>query len=351
VLGYPKPFARLRAVLHDELGLEEATRSLHDEATLAVGESLTGLPSRPAVELRRRQRTDEAALAVLRGLADVVEANLPGTLADLDTEFLHDLRVAIRRSRSVLREMKRAFPDEPRRGHADGLRWIQAVTGPTRDLDVQLLEWDDLVGQLPEERRGDLAPVRALLVEHRAAAFAEMQATLGGEVYAARWAAWRSFLDGDLGPDDLRRDAARPIREVAARRVARVYRRMQRIGAAIDETSPAQDLHDLRKRGKELRYLLELFGGVLGRRAVRPMVAALKGLQDVLGRHQDCEVQAAELRTLAPQLARRGSGHADSAAALLALGALVDRLEVEQAAARHGFAERFEAFRSLEVPA
>jgi CHAD domain-containing protein len=348
VLGYAKPFARLRTVLHDDLGLDEVTRPLADEAALAVGEALDGIPSKPSVELRPRQRTDDAALAVLRSMADVAEANLAGTLADLDTEFLHDLRVAVRRSRSVLRELKRALPDKARRAHADSLRWVQAVTGPTRDLDVQLLEWDDLIAQLPEDRRTHLAPVRSLLAEHRAAAFAELQATLQGEEYATRWEAWRSFLTGDLGPDKRRRDAVRPIREVAARRVDRVYRRMQKMGAAIDDTSPAQDLHDLRKRGKELRYLLELFGDVLRGKAVRPMVAALKGLQDVLGRHQDREVQAAQLRGLAPELARTASEHGPDA--LLAMGALVDRLEADQAEARRGFAERFDAFRSLEVP-
>jgi len=360
VLGYPKPFDRLRSVLDDELGLKRARRPLADEAALAAGQSLAGVPSKPDVDLSPTQRTDTAAFAILRSLADIVEANVPGTLADLDTEFLHDLRVAIRRSRSVLRELKRAWADGPRDAQADTLRWVQAITGPVRDLDVQLLEWDDLVAPLPEARRHDLAPVRALLVEHRAAAFADLTAALRGDHYATAWAGWRAFLDNDLpsgpqhgGPRRNRPhagpDAALPIHDVAAGRVARVYRRMQKMGGAIDDSSPAQDLHDLRKRGKELRYLLELFGGVLVGGAVRPMVTALKGLQDVLGRHQDCEVQAGELRALAPELAR--SGGDDVPAALLALGALIDRLEADQARARQGFAARFAAFRSLEVPA
>ena len=44
---------------------------------------------------------------MLKRLDEIAEANLPGTLEDLDTEFLHDLRVSIRRARSVLRELKR----------------------------------------------------------------------------------------------------------------------------------------------------------------------------------------------------------------------------------------------------
>jgi len=148
VLGYRRPFERLVSVLTTEAGLVEAPGSVADEAIAAAGGDPDGVPSKVRVPLRPDQRTDEAAVAVLRALAGVVEANLPGTLDDLDTEFLHDLRVAVRRSRSVLREMKRAFPPGPLRRQRDALRWVQAVTGPTRDLDVQLLEWDDLVATL-----------------------------------------------------------------------------------------------------------------------------------------------------------------------------------------------------------
>ena len=75
--------------------------------------------------------------------------------------------------------------------------------------------------------------------------------------------------------------------------------------SAIDESSPAEDYHELRKKGKELRYLLELFGAPLyPAEVVKPMIKTLKGLQDVLGRHQDREVQVALLRSLGPEVAK-----------------------------------------------
>jgi len=42
---------------------------------------------------------DCAASALCLRLLDAIEANLPGTLDDRDPEFLHDLRVAVRRTR------------------------------------------------------------------------------------------------------------------------------------------------------------------------------------------------------------------------------------------------------------
>ena len=62
------------------------------------------------------------------------------------------------------------------------------------------------------------------------------------------------------------------------------------MGRRIGDDSPAEALHDLRKKGKELRYLLEFFASLYAADVVKPMVSTLKGLQDVLGRFQDREV-------------------------------------------------------------
>ena len=72
------------------------------------------------------------------------------------------------------------------------------------------------------------------------------------------------------------------------------------------------------------------------------MIKALKGLQDVLGRHQDREIQVATLRSLRDEVASLAS----SAGALMAMGALVQRLNEDQLAARGEFAERFATFAS-----
>jgi CHAD domain-containing protein len=117
---------------------------------------------------------------------------------------------------------------------------------------------------------------------------------------------------------------------------------MVRDGQAIRDDSPAESLHELRKRGKELRYLLEIFGGLYPRKVVKPMIAALKDLQDVLGRYQDRSVQAEALRGMGEELAAAPGG----ADALIALGSLIDALEADRGAARADFEDRFAAFAS-----
>jgi CHAD domain-containing protein len=344
VLGYPGPLARVLAELQGDSGVVAVSATMADEAIAASGGDPQGIRTKVRVALRADQRTDKAAVAVLTDLAGMVEANVPGTLADVDTEFLHDLRVAVRRSRSVLRELSGAFDAEALKTQRDALKWIQATTGPVRDLDVQLLDWDELLSGVPAERHAALVPVRRLLARHRTAALRTLKRELRGPAYREAWAGYRAFLAGNLGPARDRPDAKRPIAEVAGRRIRKVHARMVAMGGAVDDTSPAADLHDLRKRGKELRYLLELFGGLWPDDVVKPMVKTLKGLQDVLGIHQDREVQADHLRELADELATQVGGPE----ALLVLGVLIDRLEAEQHAARDRFAASFEAFASDE---
>ncbi len=110
VLGYDKHLAAVHEALAGELGLLEDVPDLLDEAVLALGGDPRGIVTKVSVELSADFRADRAAIAVLVALAQVVQDNVPGAVEDLDPEFLHDLRVAVRRSRSVLRELRRTLP-------------------------------------------------------------------------------------------------------------------------------------------------------------------------------------------------------------------------------------------------
>ncbi|MBA2608015.1 MAG: CHAD domain-containing protein [Actinobacteria bacterium] len=342
VLGYGRAFSRVLEELTGKIGLRRAAAPLADEAKIAAGVPVGGVSSKVDVELDPGMRADHASALICRRLARTVEANLPGTLADVDPEFLHDLRVAVRRTRSVLKEMKHVLPpEETARARAD-LRWIQEITGSTRDLDVQLQAWPVMVSTVTPALAIDLPPLRDLLERHRAAAFVRMRRYLQGARFKKAWASWWDFLDG---PFVGQATVGTPIAEVAGHRIAAVYKTMVNSGAAIDDKAPPEALHDLRKRGKELRYLLELFGGLWPSDTVKPLVSTLKDLQDVLGRFQDDEVQTVYLRQLGPELAALPGG-TDS---LIALGLVIDDLASDQQRAREEFAKNFAPFAAADT--
>ena len=67
--------------------------------------------SSPTIALDPKTPAADGFRAVLAHLAAAIELNVPGTIDDIDPEFLHDLRVAVRRTRSVLSNARRVLPD------------------------------------------------------------------------------------------------------------------------------------------------------------------------------------------------------------------------------------------------
>jgi CHAD domain-containing protein len=339
-------YERERAEVAAALALAAAPQSLRDEAILAAGGRPEGISAKVRVALDPAERADAATARVLGALWEVIEANLPGTLADTDVEFLHDYRVSVRKTRSVLKELTEVFPPATLAYWRGEFRWLQQITGDTRDLDVAVSDFDALAGLVGAEDQAALVPLASVLANRRAAARRVMVRELRSERAHALARDWAGFMAGLTDFPVLDRPAAAAtINTVAGVRIATVYRRMVKLGEAIDAESPAEDYHELRKHGKELRYLLELFGVPLhDAEVVKPMVKALKDLQDVLGRHQDREVQATMVRGLADEV----SGLPGGPAALVAMGALVRALGADEAAARGEFAEAFAAFSSAD---
>ena len=239
VRGYERRLDRLRTVLVDELGLAPAGEPLVDEAVARAGGRPHGVSSRLEVALTPDMRADAAAVAISRRLLEVIEANLPGTLADTDPEFLHDLRVAVRRTRALQRELRGVFAPERLEASRREFRHLQQITGPMRDLDVQLLEFDDAAAALPAEQRGDLEPLRGVLAATRRRALRRMLRALRSARTRAALDDWRRTLD-ELAdaPEADRPDAARPIAELAARRITRRPSPDGALGSAIGDDSP-----------------------------------------------------------------------------------------------------------------
>jgi CHAD domain-containing protein len=344
VRGYDADLESLRHDLEHDLGFKPADQPVVDEAVRVGGGIPGGIGSKVNVPLAAGQRSDAAVCAVLTRLLEVIEANVEGTIADTDSEFLHDLRVSVRRSRAVQRECRGVFPPEELAAFRAEFKWLQQATGDSRDLDVYVLEFDSMRELVPESMRPDLDPLLAVLRGRRLTARREMVRALRGDRFRRLLGDWAVLLEELVArPTRERVDATEPIAELAARRISKVYRRMVKMGDAIGPDSHAEEYHELRKKGKELRYLLELFGTPLfSPDVVKPMVKSLKSLQDVLGRHQDREVQVATVSALRDEVAAVPGG----SEALMAMGVLVLRLHEDERAARGEFAEVFAEFAS-----
>jgi CHAD domain-containing protein len=261
-------------------------------------------------------------------------------LRDIDTEFLHDFRVAVRRTRSAIKLLGEVLPADLAKHYKTEFKWLGDVTTPVRDLDVHLLGFDAMAGQLVAASPADLEPLRAFLVRRRAREFRRLAAALRGPRFRAITQDWRKALLEIRDVDGPRRRRPSAV-ALALSTTGSSFRRIVAQGGAITQDSPPESLHDLRKRAKELRYLLEFFAPLHDPVAYRKVVSDLKQLQDCLGEFQDSEVQRAEIHTLADaMLAERAA----PAATLLAMGEIAAKLTLSQAEARAEFAARFGRF-------
>ena len=339
VRGYPGQARRAARLLAGIPGVSPAERSAFLEALHALGRHPDDYSNTPAAEITAQMPAPVAVATLLLGLLDTLEQNVDGTLRDIDIEFLHDLRVAVRRTRSAIKLLGDVLPDGLAEPYAAEFKWLGDLTTPTRDLDVHLLGFDAMAGQLVAASPADLEPFRAFLARRRVREVRRLAAGLRSARFRAITDHWRKALTEV-------RDARRPRKgltadELAVARTARTFRRVAARGSAITPASAPEALHDLRKRCKELRYALEFFAPLHDPVIYRKVVGDLKQLQDCLGEFQDSQVQREEIHVLADaMLAERAA----PAATLLAMGEIAANLALSQAEAREVFAGRFTRF-------
>ena len=343
VRGYDADFDRVRKLLTTHLAPVDVT--LFDNALLAIGRVPNDYSSKLNYRLNPAERADRTAKEILLGLLRTLETNVDGARANVDSEFLHDLRVATRRTRSALTQIKSVFPTEVTERFKEGFAWVGQVTGPTRDMDVYLLALDGYKAGLPAMLRDDLEPLREFLTAHHAEEQKGLARKLTSPHFRKLLKEWRTFLEAPVPNVPLPANAVRPAKEVADERIWRMYRRVMKEGRAIHDGSPPEELHELRKSCKKLRYLMEFFDSLYPGNHVRTLVKVLKVLLDNLGDFQDLEVQAHALRRFAESMVDENRA---APGTLLAMGALIGGLAEHQREARARFAETFAGFDTRE---
>lgn len=340
--GYNRELEAVTAALAAVEGIQPAKSSRFEEALATLGRRYGDYSSKIDVALQPDMPAVEAARCIHRHLLGTLEANIEGTRADLDSEFLHDLRVATRRTRSALTQIKGVFPPGPLDDFKERFGWLGQITGPTRDLDVFLLGFDDYSARISAAMRDDLEPFRAFLERRQAEEQARLARHLASPEFFRLLEDWRAFLETPPATHDPDApNAGRPAGAVAAERIWKMYKRVLKEGRAISEDSPHEAIHELRKSCKKLRYLMEFFQALYPAGDIQPLIKAIKALLDNLGEFQDLEVHAHRIREFGEAMATEGSASADT---LMAMGALVDDLVQHQARVRGEFAARFADF-------
>ncbi len=284
------------------LELRPASLSKFETGLYATGLSPRGDTEAGPTQVGPAMTLGEVAFAVLRRQFAEMRSHEPGTRIGEDPEELHDMRVATRRMRAAMKVFEDALPERAR-WFREELRWVAGALGDVRDLDVQmdrLGAWKDGAGEEGSEFLGKILDV---MKKRRAEARGRMLEALDSARYERLETSFGEMLrrgpgaERELAQSNGHNPEGEAVTSAAPGLISARYRKWRKAAKRLDGSSPPEDYHDLRKKGKRLRYTLEFVSEVYGK-PVSGLVSPLKALQDDLGDHQDAIVAAETLREL-----------------------------------------------------
>lgn len=252
----------------------------------ALARSAAAVPVRAKTLPLDPASSTPAALSAIAGdcLAQI-GGNAAGVIAAADPEFLHQLRVGLRRLRSLIRLCADLLPPERLAPVAAGMRWLAEALGPGRD-------WDVFVGEmLPPiiaefagtDDKSALARLRARAMRQRR----KHQVVARTAVASMRFQRLVLALGGIFaGLARATLAGAPPVATFAAELLARRDRRLRKRAKGLKHATP-EERHAVRIAAKKLRYAAEFFAPLFPAKRTKGYIAALSKLQRVLGAIND----------------------------------------------------------------
>jgi CHAD domain-containing protein len=317
--GYEDAYHRLVPLIESRPGVESCPEGLHGVTLREVG-----APERrdawSPLDLAPTVRAGVGARQIHLALLGILMSNEAGLRANLDSEFLHDVRVAVRRTRALLGQIKRVFPPAIVEHFSTEFSWFSHLTGPPRDMDVLVLSLREPRPGIAAADMDALKALLALLKQTQQHEHQRLVEALDSERYRRLILEWKTFLEQPTRSELEAANAGRLLADVVASRAWRLSRRIADSAQTIDERSGAERLHEVRINAKKLRYLVDVTPAFYDPADLECILGALKRLQRVLGDFNDAQVQEKRLLDYGRALSATGG----AAGALLALGRLAE---------------------------
>lgn len=245
-----------------------------------------------ALKLNKRMSVEEAFQAIVRNCIGQVQDNEAGVVRYPDLEFLHQMRIALRRLDAAFSLFGELVVVPP--AIVDELEWLGAQLGPARDWDVFLESTlPRVANSMPENAA--IQPVQAAARDQRELVHARASDAVSSARFSKLIGALDSWCDQRIWRDAIsgKQKSRLKLRvgDFAVGVLEQEHRRLLKRGRKLKERGIDQ-LHRVRIGAKRARYAAEFFASLLPGKQVRPYVQALRNLQDELGWFNDAAVGA-----------------------------------------------------------
>src|SRR5262245_23706321 len=342
VRGHEDEYERLVPVIASSPGIQQCPEGPVAAILRQVGASSPADHSSAGLSLDPAVRADVGARQIHRALLEILVANEPGVRGNVDSEFLHDFRVAIRRARSLLGQIRGVFPTDIVEHFAGAFSWIGRLTGSPRDTDVLVLAVREQHGEFDAD---DMSALIAFLGGTQQQEYERLVGALDSARYQRLLADWKAFLESPIPYSPPAEYAHAPLATAVSRRAWRLSKRIAKSAKAIDRHTAAERIHEIRIDAKKLRYLVDAASACYRPADVKCVLAALKKLQRALGDFNDAHVQ----ETLLVDCGRAICAAGGPSSALLTLGRLAERCRQRRGPLREKVVEKLSRFRDREV--
>jgi triphosphatase len=243
------------------------------------------------LDLKPEMTVEESLQHIGQACLALLLRNEPAALADVP-DGVHQMRVAVRRLRSVVTTMKRMLPPEQYQWVNAELKWIASVLGPARNWDVF---FSSLLAPLRSASLSEqnLDTLCRVTEQQRQSAHEAANAAIRSPRYTAallrllQWFASRSWRNQPVSERSALLMA--PIGILAPSLIGRQYNKVNKAADGFDEFTP-QRRHEFRIAVKKLRYTIEFLENLFDTDAVAEFVRCLKPLQDDMGYANDVRV-------------------------------------------------------------
>jgi len=333
-VGHVQAGRRRRAITEIEIELEAgSSRALFELARVLAGDLplalapltkadrgyqlVAMLPATPVraqgAPLRADANAGEALAAIGSNCLAQIGGNAEGVGLGVDTEYLHQMRVGLRRLRSLMQLACAVNSADLPAPLVEELRWLGASIGPARDWDVFVDETLPPIARSFRERR-ELTSIRIRAARRRVQHRATAQAAVASPRFLRLLLALAAYFAG-IAENASTPDANSPATAFATAQLGRRERKLRKSARHIAVATPAER-HKIRIAAKKLRYAAEFLSPLFPEKRTRPYLRSLSRLQTTLGVLNDLAVAERLLAELAPPESA-GAARAGHAAGLV----------------------------------
>lgn len=249
-----------------------------------------GKPAAEKAKLPRLENTQPITSA-LRGIISAclmhIQGNVPGALQKLDEEFLHQVRVGLRRLRVALAMAETYRADDELHALHQQVAQLCNKLGRAREWDVFVTQTlPPICARLPENTglRATLRASEKIRKTHQA----EMQASLASPEFQRLLLSLGRWMQGNYWQEAAAASGA-TLADFAAQILAKRSKQARQRGKQLAK-GDAEQMHALRIACKKLRYSAEMFGPLYPAAKTRRYLAALSALQEIMGEMNDITV-------------------------------------------------------------